>query len=329
MRLDLTHFVYRYELEWKDRVYVEADFTSKGSEMQIDCDFVNHTDQPESLSLNVVMSLQRPSKEKEELVALQAKTEEDTQWIDALDYVQIDNDQLVAGDGLLLGECRESGFVGGSFLGGRWFGKVGDRAEYRFEPREVEKIGLRYRGSGRFLFCVKGEVYDLELKQADVPELVYIPIDKDMIDGFAVQTCGDAVDFDGFVLGEKIRFDDGSAMLEPVIQRSDAEVILTFGDLNYQIEYEASECVWRRLHADDVGVLLSQKIHDHVNVEIGKAGHTYVDLFIRPVFVEPKSSQRIRIRLKAVDDVLGAAKQEEVQPLYKVQGNPEGRSFEL
>ena len=53
--VDLTHFVYRYELEWKDRVYVEADFTSKDSEMQIDCDFVNHTDQPESLSLNVVM----------------------------------------------------------------------------------------------------------------------------------------------------------------------------------------------------------------------------------------------------------------------------------
>lgn len=327
--VDLTHFMYRYELEWKDRVYVEADFTSKGSEMQIDCDFVNHTDQPESLALNVVMSLQRPSKEKEELVALQVKTEEDTLWIDALDYVHIVNDQLVAGDGLLLGECRESGFVGGSFLGGRWFGKEGDRAEYRFEPREVEQIGLRYRGGGRISFYVKDKVYNLVLKQADVPELVYIPIDKDMIDGFAVQTYGDAIDFDGFVLGEKLRFDDGSAMLEPEIKRSDEGVILTFGDLNYQIEYEAPECVWRRLHAEDVGVLLSQKIHDHVNVEIGKAGHTHVDLFIRPVFVEPQSSQRITIRIKAADGAFEAEQRNEVQPLYRVQGNPEGRSFEL
>lgn len=150
--VDLTHFVYRYELEWKDRVYAEADYSSRGNELQIVCNFVNQTDQPESLSLNVVMSLQRPSKEKKELVALQVKTEGNTQWIDALDYVQIHNDQVVASDGLLLGECRGSGFVGGSYLGGRWFGKEGEWAQYRCEPCEVEAIGLRYRGSGRIFF---------------------------------------------------------------------------------------------------------------------------------------------------------------------------------
>ena len=41
---DLSHFVYRYELEWKDRVYLDADFSSHGDTLTVTCDFVNDTD---------------------------------------------------------------------------------------------------------------------------------------------------------------------------------------------------------------------------------------------------------------------------------------------
>ena len=46
---DVSRFVYRYELEWKDKVYVEADFKSDDNVMTVTCDFVNNTEVDESL----------------------------------------------------------------------------------------------------------------------------------------------------------------------------------------------------------------------------------------------------------------------------------------
>ena len=53
----LTRFIYRYQVEWKDKVYVEADFKSENNVLTVKCDFVNNTEKPESLSMNAVMSM--------------------------------------------------------------------------------------------------------------------------------------------------------------------------------------------------------------------------------------------------------------------------------
>lgn len=329
---DASHFVYRYELEWKDRVYVEADFCAEGDQMQITCDFVNRTNEPESLTLNAVMSMQMPSKEKEELIALEAITGADTQWIDVLDYCEIHNDQQVALDGLLLGECRGSGFVKGSYLGGRLFGKAGDRAVYRFEKKEVDQIGLRYRGGGRIAFEINGEVFHFELPEAKEPVVKQLDIPRQEAEGFVLLAQGSKLDIDGFVLGKDIKFSDSASMLEPVIAWEEQGFTLQFEKHSYRIEYEAHEAVLRTLHTEDAGVLLSQKIHDHVNYVIGNEGHTHVDLFVRPVFVEPQSSQRVVIKIKALKSEQapsGDKDFEQAASLYRVQGNDEGAAYEL
>ena len=38
-----TNYTYRYELEWKDKVFVDADFKSENNLLTIKCDFVNNT----------------------------------------------------------------------------------------------------------------------------------------------------------------------------------------------------------------------------------------------------------------------------------------------
>ncbi len=329
---DASHFVYRYELEWKDRMYVEADFCAKGDQMQITCDFVNRTDEPESLTLNAVMSMQRPSKEKEELVALDAIIGADTQWIDALDYCEIHTDQRVAWDGLLLGECRGNGFVKGSYLGGRLFGKVGEWAVYRFDKVQVDQIGLRYRGGGRLALKINGEVYSFDLPEVKEPVVKQLSIPKQELNGFVLLAQGAKLDIDGFILGENIKFDDGSAMLEPVIAQDDNGFVLQLADHSYKVECEAPETVLRTLHAEDVGVLLSQKIHDHVSYVLGNQGHTHVDLFIRPVFVEPQSSQRVVIKIRAIGPKQASSGEADAKgsaPLCRVKGNSEGAAFEL
>ncbi len=327
--VDASHFVYRYELEWKDRVYVEADFCAKGTEMQIVCDFVNRTEEPESMTLNAVLSMQRPSKEKEELVTLEALTGGDTQWIDALDYKEICCRQPVAVDGLLLGECRGNGFVKGSYLGGRLFGKEGEWAVYQFKKAETEQIGLRYRGGGWLALKINGEVYSFELPQVKQPTVTQLSVPKQKMDSFVLLAQGAQLDIDGFILGQEIYFDDGAALLEPVVLQEEAGFTLQFGKCEYRVEYEAPELVLRELHTEDVGVLLSQKIHDHVSRVIGNEGHTYVDLFVRPVFVEPKSSQRVVIRIQAMNREPASLAGSNSSQLFRVKGNAEGASYEL
>ena len=57
----LTRFSYRYELEWKDAVYCDADFViSNDSRCDIACTFVNNTDLPQSVNMNLCASLQYP-----------------------------------------------------------------------------------------------------------------------------------------------------------------------------------------------------------------------------------------------------------------------------
>jgi hypothetical protein len=56
-----TAFVYRYELEWKDRVYVDAYFNITGDRLvNIDCKIVNNTDAPQSINLFLAAGLEYP-----------------------------------------------------------------------------------------------------------------------------------------------------------------------------------------------------------------------------------------------------------------------------
>ena len=82
---DLSHFVYRYELEWKDRVYVDADFSSVGNTLTVKCDFVNHTDMPESLTLNAVASMCGASLYHKEIENNTVVLPEGAVWVDAVE----------------------------------------------------------------------------------------------------------------------------------------------------------------------------------------------------------------------------------------------------
>ena len=47
-----TSFAYRYELEWKDKVYCDASFDITDDKcVSIECEFVNNTDTEESVNL--------------------------------------------------------------------------------------------------------------------------------------------------------------------------------------------------------------------------------------------------------------------------------------
>ena len=103
---DLSHYIYRYELQWKDQIYVDAEFISDNETLEVICDFLNDTEHSESLSVNVLLSMHSGSQYRKEWKDMDIQKEEHVHWIDAIDYSDISLKQEIAYDGLLLGERR-------------------------------------------------------------------------------------------------------------------------------------------------------------------------------------------------------------------------------
>ena len=47
---NLTKFSYRYELEWKDKLYIDADFSSNNNVLTVKFNIINNTEKAESIS---------------------------------------------------------------------------------------------------------------------------------------------------------------------------------------------------------------------------------------------------------------------------------------
>jgi hypothetical protein len=112
----LTRFSYRYELEWKDAVYCDADFVvTDDRRCDITCTFVNNTDLPQSVNMNLCASLQYPTvKVGRDIVGYRIPDEavlpEGCRFLDAVEYDSIVCGETLASDGRYLGEsCYRQG----------------------------------------------------------------------------------------------------------------------------------------------------------------------------------------------------------------------------
>jgi len=110
---------YRYELEWKDKVFVDVTYSTVAPNTVLAAmHCVNNSALPQNLVLNLMASLEHP----EVFPSVKAQTTGDSRWINAVDYQQLTfaharpTDNLVY-DGWLRGEVRSNDYVGGSAIG--------------------------------------------------------------------------------------------------------------------------------------------------------------------------------------------------------------------
>lgn len=296
---DASHYIYRYRLQGEDQVYLDADFRADGAVMTVTCRFVNNTDHPESVTLNALCSLQRSTDNHLEILDLQPVVSGETRWVDAVDYKRIQIGQTLAVDGLCLGEKRQSGFTGGTCISRQYFGREDDLLHYEFSPVSTDTVGIRYAGKGQVLLQTNRNTIPVMLEQADEPRLAFFSIPRQEICSLTLLPRDTALDLDGFALGREISFDDGSSWFTPEAESRENGFRLHFGPMTYLVETDFTNVFLRTLHTDDPGQLLSRKIHDHVNREIGDAGHVYADLFLRPIFLQPNSTAVITLRVTA------------------------------
>lgn len=298
---DLSHYIYRYELQWKDEVYVDAEFISDNEKLKVVCNFVNNTDIPESVALDAVMSMRCCSQYRKELKGFSICKDENVLWTDAVDYTDIYLNQEIAYDGLFLGEERGNEFTSGSYLSSRYFGLEGHFAEYRFEPIETDELYIRYKGKGNLTVRTERACYEVNLPQQDTVTTYKIEIAKEILSGFTIYPHNTEIQFDGFLIGGNAEFYEDKALFIPEVSGDEREFEVSFPGYKYQVTCDAEYSVLRRLYTDDPGALLLDRVHNNVLKVLGEGENVrqYVDLFIRPIFLEANSSKTVTITVRA------------------------------
>ena len=136
---DLSFFSYRYELEWKDRVYCDVSFSTLSERARlVRAELVNHTQVNQNLVLHFMASINYPYVRPYTTEPAQKPTVKlpaGALWVNALDYAELQfatprpNDSLVP-DGQRRAEVRDHGFVSGGGIGAGFGKGAGDRVRF-------------------------------------------------------------------------------------------------------------------------------------------------------------------------------------------------------
>ncbi len=320
---DVSHYLYRYELRWQDKIYMDAEFVSDNEKLTVVCNFVNDTEYPESLALDAVMSMRCCSQNRRDQRGISISKESGTVWVDAIDYTDINLNQKIAYDGLLLGEARGNEFTSASYLSSEHFGAEGNFAEYKFEPVLTDKFFIRYKGHGSVTLKTKRFCYELDLPQHDCVETFKADISKEMLSEFKIYPHNAKLELDGFLIGGNAEFYDDITPFIPKVSDNGENLEVCFSNYNYQVLCDTQSYSVRRLHTNDPGMLLLDRVHSNL-AEMFSEGENlrqYVDVFIRPIFLDAKSSKKITITICANKSENYNACHEFYEPPHNAEGN--------
>ena len=301
---DGSRFCYRYELEHKDKVYLDTEFFVSDEACQAVLSFVNRTKLPQSVQADLCFSLRYPTFIHREMKECRAVMPEGAKWYYAKDYNSIVTAEETACDGLRKGEILGNGFTGKRGISCKFVTELC----YHIPNTEADQIGIRYQAQEetRLTILLGGTSADVVLPASQ--ELCYrvFPFEAKggelclllhhgnlVLDGFALSEHGDL---------EKADFPSKERERVPRIVKKNNGMNLCYQELGkaYEITWDFDQAVVREFFCEDAGRMLSDSIHNHVTEVFsdGTEGH-FTDLFLRPVFLEPGETKSIHVTINS------------------------------
>ncbi len=310
---DLTRYTYRYELEWKDKVYTDVTYTIIDSvTVLVKMKCVNNTTVPQNLSLNLVYGIEYPDiYPSNKLIH-----SENSVWINAVDYTSLEfaqkrpKDNLVT-DGWNRGEVRDNVFIDGSAIGQNFGKDKGDKLVYKpafkkehqsgvmslfYRMKENESCNLKLSGLINQTIALKGNG---KITQIDLPYQLNQNSQLEITsDG------GDAIELNGILLtpsGEeaqtKIADQQRQYSPESVNDAVEQKLISRYKDipLHYGFSWDGDyDFKLRQIKNDELDIFFRRLVHSHVDSILrGNNKGDYSNVFIRPVELKPKSEKTI------------------------------------
>lgn len=321
---DLSHFSYRYELEWKDQVYCEVSFNKINADTRLmKATFVNRTGVGQHTALDLMASLNLPPLRiysSEVLRPLRVLLPQGAVWIDALDYDELvfthprPTDRLVP-DGFRRGEVRTQDCVGGSLIGRNWGRDPGDRLRYPIKlpaPLTTPVLAFRYRlkrGDTLQVQCrVAGKSLPVRFIGTGSFELATVALSEPLValqEVELISAGGASLELDGFVAGpragvDQTRFTPVVWNDRPQLIQKEKGVLIKYDDLDifYGIAWKHDQAKVREFLDDHLDEILPNAVNDHVNSVIkgNQKGH-FTNIHLAPFFLSGQSEQTVELLL--------------------------------
>lgn len=339
---NLTHFVYRYEMEWKDRVYCDVDFIiTDDKHCDISCKFVNNTDIWQTVNMNLCASLQYPAiKNGTEFVCYKkickAILSNGCVFIDAVDYEDICCNQTLASDGKYIGEVEYNYATGfGTSISGQFFNMPHHFLKYVLADIEIDSIGIRYIAKEDTIIklTVNSDEYIVKLPSTDNFGYVSVATKQCKARSVSIGAPNKAITIDCVCAGigvKDVKFINVIRHLDPQRSIEDNRIILKYPDVDnkYIIEWYEPLQIIRRLFCNDPGVLLKHNIHDHISNVFKSANNSegiYENLLTNPVFLNPGEHRTIKFRVTS--EKPGIPRLNSDSSIYEVRYNKGGEKY--
>lgn len=309
---DMSQITYRYELEWKDKVYVDVTYNVLDStSVLVAMHCVNNTLLDQALVLNLVSYINYP----EDYPSVKPVLPDRVTWINAVDYVDLQfakprpTDNLVK-DGWLRAEDRSSDFIDGYGVGKNFGADKGDRVIYTIPASVVQQngmISIRYRLSEntRMTFQTSGIINQpVTFTGTGKFELVNLPYSssgKEKQELILTSEGGSGIDLNGLLIGpeadiKNIVFEPVKKDLTPVVVPGDSTCLLKYSDVDcyYGLAWHFSPSVIRSFLNDELDIFFRRYVHEHVKTVLsGNRQGYYSNVFMRPVEIAPMSDKTV------------------------------------
>lgn len=314
----MDRITYRYELEWKDRVYTDVTYhllNDSCTLVGIRC--VNHTSLPQNLVLNQMAYLAYP----ETYPQVKAVHAEGLCWYNAVDYVVNEPPQHtpqyhLVYDGWRRNEERTVQSLDGSVLGRGWGRQAGHRLVYEVHLPAGQESGsllMRFRvARGKVarlqLHGLAEQTVDLmgtgEFAFTSVPYHSTAAGNKQLE---IITKGGEAVELDGFYVGtdrsaQSLTISPASLSFTPQMEigENQRDVLLKYPDspFYYGVAWNYPHGEIREILNSELESFFRRRVHDHVSRRlVGDRGGHYTNVFLRPVVLQPRSEQTIYLLL--------------------------------
>lgn len=333
---DLTRFIYRYELEWKDRIYCDVDYNiTDDKQLDITCTFVNNTELNQSLDITLAASLQLPlnmpgSEFEGYYTFFRPILPENVICIDATEYSDIKCGTDIAPDGKYLGEEEHNGASGlGTAIDGYHFCKKGHFLKYNTDINAC-KLGIRYHceKDSSLRVCVNGNEYIFPCPKVEKYTYSVIDIEPACIKEVILYNMGEGVSLDSLCIGndaDKVKYEAIPHNLTPEKKINEDNITLKYKDFPhvYTVKWYEGVRHHRQCRCADIGKMLQLTVNDHVSARVRGLGEgIYEVIQSTPVYLKAGETQVRHFRV---------FKDCEIDPVYhdtdQVSFNSDGEKY--
>lgn len=312
---DMRSITYRYDLEWKDKVYVDVTYEiADSSRVKVYINCMNNSDVTQNLLLHNIISIHY--RENHPMVKAIGNPEVITLYGSDYEYFEPcvkSHDYNLVYDGWMRGEELDSQSLTGSVLG-KFGNNAGDIAVYRFylgQDLEDAKLYIRCKAEkGKISRIFIEGITNSEICIQGSGRYEMVPIEcgkiykgKNLLK--ITSMTKENVKIDAIFIGprnisDSIRIEPVKLEYKPTIEKGEEDFIVKYTNLNnyYGISWNYKWSDIKEYENSSLDVFMKQTVHRHPPKYFSgdKKGH-YTSAFLRPIVLDSHTDTTIAILL--------------------------------